>query len=256
MLKKIPLELLKDNPLQPRFDIKIDDESTIDLANSIKENGLLQPIKVSASKDGHYTIIFGHRRVMAHKRLGLQEIEAIVVNIDENSTESRINALIENIQRENLNPIEIAKAYKDALDSGLTLDELSTKLGKSKPVIVKATKYYSLDDRIKDYYTNHSNAKKDANVLYEISNCIKEGDAQWEVFQIYQNEKMKRDELLRLIANYKEKKAITKELDVGVNVSYDHQGIKLRANFLTALTTDKKTQLEKELKSLLDKYRI
>ncbi len=71
MLKKIKLDQLKDNPFQPRFNVSIDDPDIVELAKSIDENGLIQTIKVSYDQaDGKYFVMFGHRRVMAYKRLG------------------------------------------------------------------------------------------------------------------------------------------------------------------------------------------
>lgn len=257
MLVKIPLSRLKDNPFQPRFNVDINDADIKGLAESIKENGLQQPITVAIDhEDNNYYIVFGHRRAMAHRYLGLEEINAIVVDIDGKSKESRINALIENVQRENLNPIEIAKAYKDAMDSGFKISELCQKIGKSKSEISKHIKCLSLDERILDYLNANKDAKKDATLFYELASSVKEGDTQWDIFKKYQEGLTDRKSLLKWIKANKEGKSIKRQIDNDMKLLYDHQGFKVRAPFLLGMTTHKKEALEKELKDLLDKYRF
>lgn len=257
MLQKVPLDKLKDNPFQPRFNVNIDDPDIKELADSIRENGLNQPIKVTVDhSDGSYFIVFGHRRAMASRLLGLKEIDAIVVDIDGEGKEARMSAIIENIQRENLNPIEIAKAYDDALKSGIAFNELCQKLGKKKSAVSKIHKCLSLDTRILDFYREHRDAKKDATILYELANCVKNGDKQWEIFNTYQDGSSNREALLRLIKSMKPSKAIKKQVDEDTKLMYDHQGFKVRAKFLIGLPEAKKTRFENDLKELLDKYRV
>ncbi len=257
MLKKIPLELLKDNPFQPRFNVSIDDPDIVQLAKSIEENGLIQSIKVSFDKtDGKYFVMFGHRRVMACKRLGKEYIEAVVSDTDAYSKESRFTALVENLQRKNLNPVEVAKAYQDALDSGLTLTELSEKIGKSKPEISRCIKILDLNTRIHQYYAEHKDARRDETLLYELSNCVKDKEKQYEYFIMYQEGKIGRRELLKLVKTLKPKKSQEKMVEDDFKIAYDHQGIKLRASFLTSMNQSQKTQFEQAIKEVMDKFRL
>lgn len=252
MYQKIPLSLLKDNPHQPRFNVSIDDPDIVELAKSIEENGLIQEIKVSYDpSDEKYFVIFGHRRVMAYKRLGREEIEAVISTIDAHSKESRFIALVENVQRKNLNPIELAKAYQDALDSGLTLGEIAEKVGKSKPDVTRIVKILNLSKRIHAYYNEHKNAKKDELLLYELSKSIEDESIQYELFIKYQNGQIGRAELLRIFAQQKPKKSEEKYLGEELKIAYDHQGIKLRAPILSTLDKGKKVYFETEIKKLI-----
>ena len=125
---EINLSELRPNPYQPR---KIfDDEALKELSESIKEHGVFQPIIVKKSIKG-YEIIAGERRVRASRLAGLEKIPAIIR--DFNDTQMMEIALLENLQRENLNVIEEAIAYKSMLEKlNLTQDELSKKVGKSR----------------------------------------------------------------------------------------------------------------------------
>ena len=125
---EINLDDLRPNPYQPR---KIfDDEALQDLANSIKEHGVFQPIIVKKSIKG-YEIIAGERRVRASRLAGLSKIPAIIREFSD--TQMMEIALLENLQRENLNVIEEAIAYKSMIEKlDLTQDELSKKVGKSR----------------------------------------------------------------------------------------------------------------------------
>lgn len=127
-IQDISLDDLRPNPYQPRK--VFNDESLKDLADSIKEHGVFQPIIVKKSIKG-YEIIAGERRVRAARLAGLTKIPAIIRNL--NDEQMMEIALLENLQRENLNCIEEAIAYKKLLESlSLTQDELAKKVGKSR----------------------------------------------------------------------------------------------------------------------------
>ena len=125
---EIDLSELRPNPYQPRKVFK--DEALQELANSIKEHGVFQPIIVKKSIKG-YEIIAGERRFRASKMAGLEKVPAIIR--DFNDEQMMEIALLENLQRENLNVIEEALAYKSMIEKlGLTQDELSKRVGKSR----------------------------------------------------------------------------------------------------------------------------
>lgn len=142
----IRMSLIEPNPSQPRK--KFDEDSLKELADSIKEHGLLQPILVK-KRGRTYEIIAGERRWRAARLAGLKEIPAIVKDMDE--TEAAEAALIENIQREDLGSIEEARAYRALIEEyGLTQEELAKKLSKSRTAITNSLRLLQLDDEILD----------------------------------------------------------------------------------------------------------
>ncbi len=139
----IPLKDIRPNPFQPRK--SFDEESLLELAESIKNDGLLQPIVVSEDIDG-YVLIAGERRFRASKLAKLKEIRAIVLNSDEEKM--RQFALIENIQREELNAVELATAYSELIKiHEITHDELSNIIHKSRTHITNTLRLLQLSSK-------------------------------------------------------------------------------------------------------------
>ena len=143
-IKYIKLNNIEPNKNQAR---KIfDEESLEDLANSIKEYGVIQPIIVS-KKDNYYEIVAGERRWRASKKAGLETIPAIVR--DENTKNNMEISLIENIQREDLNPIEKARGIKQLMEEyNFTQSQVADKLGKSRSAIANTVRLLNLDERV------------------------------------------------------------------------------------------------------------
>ena len=141
----IKISLVDPKSDQPR---KYFDEAALaDLAESIRENGLLQPILVREYGDGRYQIIAGERRFRACRIAGLSEIPAIIMDRDDKNA-AQI-ALIENIQREDLNPLEEAMAYRSLREEyGMTQEELSYKVGKSRSAIANSLRILELPEEI------------------------------------------------------------------------------------------------------------
>ena len=131
-LQEVRMDDIQPNPNQPRREF--DDDSLQELANSIRQIGLVQPITLRDMGDGTYTIIAGERRWRASQRVGLVTIPAYIRTVDdENMLEM---ALVENIQREDLNAIEVALAYQNLIEGhNLTQDQLSEKVGKNRATI-------------------------------------------------------------------------------------------------------------------------
>jgi ParB family chromosome partitioning protein len=142
-IHEIPLKEIAPNPFQPR---KSFDENTLqELAQSIKTDGLLQPIVVTQTDDG-YQLIAGERRLRASKIAKLKEIKAIIIDADEDQI--RQFALLENIQREELNSVELAKAYNELLKvHNITHDELSTMIHKSRTHITNTIRLLQLSEK-------------------------------------------------------------------------------------------------------------
>ena len=143
-VQKLKIIDIEPNRNQPRR--KFDEESIEELAESIKQYGLLQPIIV-AKKDGYYEIVAGERRWRACKKAGLSEISVIIRDDDERKNKEI--ALIENIQREDLNPIEKALGIKQLMDDyGLTQQRVSEILGKARSSIANTVRILNLDERV------------------------------------------------------------------------------------------------------------
>jgi len=143
----IPINKIQPNPYQPRATFQ--EESIKELAESIRIHGILQPIIVTYSANDEYQIIAGERRLLAAKHLGLTEVPAIVKKVT--PQEHLILSLIENLQREDLNPIEEAQGYQQLIDEfGLTQEELARYVGKTRPYIANTLRILKLPEEVKD----------------------------------------------------------------------------------------------------------
>ncbi|MEV8635578.1 ParB/RepB/Spo0J family partition protein [Streptosporangium sp. NPDC051023] len=142
---EIPVGDIAPNPRQPR-DI-FDDQALDDLAASIREVGLLQPVVVRSVGEGNYELIMGERRWRASKLAGLSEIPAIVRSTQEDKL--LLDALIENLQREQLNPLEEAAAYRQLLDDfGATHEQLATRVGRSRSHVTNTLRLLNLPSKV------------------------------------------------------------------------------------------------------------
>ena len=143
-LKIIQLSEIQKNPYQPRKDFS--EEKIQELAQSIKENGLIQPIIVRQSPVIGYEILAGERRYRASIVAGLSEVPVIVKNLSDQ--DMMVHSIIENLQREDLNPIDEAKAYQSLIDKGFTHAEIAEKMGKSRPYITNLVRLLNLSPSI------------------------------------------------------------------------------------------------------------
>ena len=142
-LFEVEISQLKANPYQPRKEF--DDEALKELSESIKEDGVIEPIIITECADGGYYIVGGERRTRAAKLAGLTKIPACVKNY---SPEKMLEvALIENIQRENLNPLEEAQAYQQLMEmSNLSQEEVSKRVGKNRSTVANALRLLKLPE--------------------------------------------------------------------------------------------------------------
>ena len=160
----IDVDELRPNPYQPRR--VFDDEALNDLTASIKEHGIFQPIIIKRSIKG-YEIIAGERRVRAAKKAGLEKVPAIIRDLDDGQMMEI--ALLENLQRENLNAIEEALAYKAMLEKfAITQDELSEKVGKSRSHITNILGLLRLPAEVQEMVANNSLSMGHARVLSKL----------------------------------------------------------------------------------------
>jgi ParB family chromosome partitioning protein len=147
-LRDVPTNSISPNPNQPR--VHFDEESLNDLANSIKEIGVLQPLLVREVKPGTYELIAGERRWRAAQRAKLTEVPVVVREI--NQIESVEQALVENLHRQDLTALEEASAYQQLADDfGLTHEKVAKRVGKSRAAVTNALRLLSLPASIQGY---------------------------------------------------------------------------------------------------------
>lgn len=146
-LKKLPLHKIEPNPDQPRRDF--DPEELEELAESIRTHGVIQPLTVREMPNGYYQIIAGERRWRASRLAGLEEIPAVIIEADDKKAMEL--ALIENLQRSDLNPVEEANGYDSLIrEYGLTQEEAAARVGKSRPAVANALRMLSLCEGVLD----------------------------------------------------------------------------------------------------------
>lgn len=147
-VEEIFVDQIEANPFQPRS--TFDEDALNELADSIKEKGVIQPITVRKVKAEKYQIVAGERRWRASKLVGLKKIPAVIRNFDDQ--EMLEIALIENIQREDLNPVEEAKAYKEMLNNfEITQEDLAKRVGKSRSNVSNMIRLLKLADKVKNH---------------------------------------------------------------------------------------------------------
>jgi ParB family chromosome partitioning protein len=143
---EIPLARIRENPRQPR--LRMDDEALATLAESIREHGVIQPILVTETIDG-YQLVAGERRVRASRLAGLERIPAIIRQLaDRQQLEL---ALVENLQREDLDPIEAARAYRQLIDEfAFSQEDLATRVGRARSTVANTLRLLDLHQAVQD----------------------------------------------------------------------------------------------------------
>lgn len=163
---QVPIEDIIPNRFQPR--LSFDDESLKDLAASIKQHGIIQPL-VLRRKNDKYEIIAGERRYKASKLAGLDSVPAIIANMNDN--ESAEVAIVENVQRKDLTAIEEAKSYQSLLDKGyMTQEELAKKMGLSQSAISNKLRLLTLDESVQDAVMQEKISERHARTLLKLPN--------------------------------------------------------------------------------------
>ena len=143
----LPIYRVEPDPDQPRQDF--DPEALAELADSITEHGIIQPLTVRETKNGYYQIIAGERRWRAARLAKLSEVPAIIVEADDRKAMEL--ALIENLQRQDLNAVEEAMGYRGLMDDhGLTQEEAAARVGKSRPAVANSLRLLTLDPDVLD----------------------------------------------------------------------------------------------------------
>ena len=145
--QKLPIYKVEPNPHQPRRDF--DEEELQALADSIAEHGIIQPLTVRELSSGYYQIIAGERRWRAARLANLSEVPVIIIEADDKKVMEL--ALIENLQRQDLNPVEEALGYQTLMEEhGLTQDDAAKRVGKSRPAVANALRLLNLNPEVLD----------------------------------------------------------------------------------------------------------
>lgn len=200
---KLRLSEIEPNRSQPRK--KFDEDSLLELADSIKQFGLLQPLLVQKKKD-YYEIIAGERRWRAAKMAGLKEVPVIIKDFSDQEIVEI--SLIENIQRENLNPIEEAQAYKRLLtEFHLKQDEVAERVSKSRTAVTNSIRLLKLDERVQQMVIDDMISTGHARTLL----AIEDKDLQYQFAMKIFDEKLSVREVERLMKNLDKQKPEKKE---------------------------------------------
>ena len=146
-VRQVPVSQIDRNPGQPR--VTFDDESLASLSESIRSSGILQPLLVTEQENGRYTIVAGERRFRAARMAGLTDVPCLVRTMTRE--EILAAALIENLQREDLNPVEAAEGIRSLMDEcSLTQEQIAARLGQSRPAVANTLRLLSLDHEMQD----------------------------------------------------------------------------------------------------------
>lgn len=226
-MQKIDISLIRANNTQPRK--SFDEEKIMELSESIKQYGVIQPILITKDDGTHtYTIVAGERRWRAAKLAGIKEVPVIIKEL--NKKEILEISLIENIQRQDLNPIEEAKAYKNLLeDFKLTQEELSKRVGKSRTAITNCIRLLNLDERVQDYVIDGVLTEGHGRTLLAIENK----ELQYKISQMIIDDKLsvrETEKLIKSLNRDKEKQKNNKQIN---NIYYEDIKNKLEELFGT-----------------------
>ncbi|MEH7273050.1 nucleoid occlusion protein [Neobacillus vireti] len=217
-IKKIPIERIVPNRFQPRT--VFDDEKIEELSRTIHTHGIIQPIVVRQF-DGNYEIIAGERRFRAMKKLGWDEAPAIIKNYSD--TETASVALIENLQREELSPIEEAIAYGKLLElHNLTQEALAQRLGKGQSTVANKLRLLKLPQQIQESLLNKEITERHARALIPLKDPEKQVLLMQDIIARNLNVKQTEDRVARLLEEKNQKpkpkrKAFSKDMRIAVN---------------------------------------
>lgn len=223
-VRMVPIEKIVPNPYQPR--LEFNQESLMDLAQSIRENGLIQPITLKEN-NGRYEIIAGERRYRACMMIGLTEVPANIMNVSEANMAEL--ALVENIQRENLSAIEEAKAYVQIMKvSGCTQSELALKVGKSQSSIANKIRLLNLSENVQNAVSSKIITERHARSLIGTS-----AEKQEEILEKIVKKGLNVSQTEKLVKQEKKDKVVKKGFarDIKIAVNTIRQAYSMIARF-------------------------
>jgi ParB family chromosome partitioning protein len=228
----IPVEEIQPNPQQPRA--RFDDETIDRLAESIAEVGILQPIAVTAGDDG-YILIAGERRLRAARRAGLTEVPAVIRQVDD--VGSLTEALVENLQREDLTPLEEAAAYQQLLEEfGMTHEDVAHRVGRSRSAVSNTIRLLQLPASIQGMLERREITAGHARPLVGLEDrayaehvARRAADEGWSVRQVEEAVRVREDmgeppapkvKEVRPVEIIELEQRLTEQLDARVKISY------------------------------------
>lgn len=218
-IRKIPIDRIVPNRFQPRT--IFDDDKIEELSRTIHIHGIIQPIVVREFEADHYEIIAGERRWRAMKKLGWDVVPAIIKNLTD--TETASVALIENLQREELSPIEEAMAYGKLLElHNLTQEALAQRLGKGQSTVANKLRLLKLPQPIQDALLNKQITERHARSLIPLKDPEKQVKLLEEIIEKNLNVKQTEERVVRLLESKTQKpkpkrKAFSKDMRIAVN---------------------------------------
>lgn len=229
---KVKINSVEPNREQPRK--KFDENSLQELADSIEQFGVLQPLIVQ-KRDDYYEIIAGERRWRAAKMAGLKEIPVVIKEMtDEEIVEI---SLIENIQRENLNPIEEAIAFKRLLNEfNLKQEEVAERVSKSRTAVTNSIRLLKLDERVQQMVIDEMLTTGHARALLAIENP----DQQFQIANKIFNEKLSVRDVEKLVKNLTKEKPVKKEVNTQQSAIYQDLEEKMKAALGTKVSINRK----------------
>jgi ParB family chromosome partitioning protein len=240
----IPVDQISVNPDQPRS--RFDDDALEELAASMKEVGVLQPIVVTGGEGGGFVLVAGERRWRAAKRAGLHEIPAVIREATGGPT--LVEALIENVQRQDLTPLEEAHAYQQLLENyGMTQEQVASRVGKSRPAISNTLRLLQLPLEIQEMVDSGDLSAGHARSLvgledtaYAIHLAGRAVDDGWSVRQIEEAVRLRKGakrnaptgvRQLRPVQIIELEKRLTDQLGSPVKINYRNEKGKLEIRF-------------------------
>lgn len=243
---QVPVDKIKPNPVQPRS--RFDDVTLEELTASIREIGVLQPVIVNANEDGSYVLVAGERRWRAVKKAGLATIPAVVRG--STGEANLVEALVENLQRQDLTPLEEAHAFRQLLeDYGMTQEQVADRVGKSRPAVSNTLRLLQLPGPIQSMVdggklsAGHARALlglEDAKyAIYLAEKAIAEG---WSVRQIEDSVRSRREmesprsapssvRQLRPVEIIELEKRLGEQLEAEVKITYRNEKGKVEIKF-------------------------
>ena len=218
---EVSLDDIIPNRFQPR--LSFDEQGLNELAESIRQHGIIQPLVLRKIGD-KYEIIAGERRYKASYIAGLTKVPAVIIDLNDN--ESAEVAIVENIQRKDLSPIEEAKSYKKLLDRGyLTQDQLASRMGKNQSTVSNKLRLLNLDEKVQDALLNNKISERHARSLLKLDNKEEQKEVLDEIIEKRLNVRDTEDLINRKLNGEEEFINIPNLSNTGIEETFDFNNI-------------------------------
>ena len=242
-IRMINVDQLVPNKAQPRT--QFDTSSLQELASSIRSHGIVQPLIVRRLQD-KFEIIAGERRLKAAELLGLQSVPCIICDIDDN--ESSELALVENIHRKDLTPIDEARGYKKLLDKGyITIDQLAARMGTTQSDLNDKIRLLSLDEAVQDALQKNMISVKHAKSLLRLTDKMKQVDILNEIIRDKLTVRQVEDEIDKVLGTYKKEENLTGGINIDSRNDIDVSNLLLEDDDFNLSITPKEYQYRSKI---------